>query len=99
MSLPPRPRLSFLALPPPGSRRLPWTVRLPAAGVGLTQVVKQRQGRRLVRLEVRAVIGAQAALPYLFHLNTEDFRFAPPFPISEAIGLGALESTGVTRLH
>ncbi len=28
---------------------LPWALRLPVAGVALTQAVKQRQGRRLVR--------------------------------------------------
>jgi hypothetical protein len=48
---------------------LPWTLRLPAAGVGLTQAVKHRQGGRLVRVEARTVIGETATLPYTVHVE------------------------------
>jgi IS1 family transposase len=48
---------------------VPWRVRLPAEGVALTQAVKQRQGRRQVRVDVRAVIGKQAELPYTVHIE------------------------------
>jgi len=51
---------------------LPWELRLPAAGVALTQAVKHRQGRRLVRLEVRAMIGAVAAQPYTVHVERQN---------------------------
>jgi IS1 family transposase len=48
-------------VPTPG---LPWELSLPAAGVALTQAVKHRKGRRLERLELRAVLGEQAEQPY-----------------------------------
>ncbi len=51
---------------------LPWELRLPAPGVALTQAVKHRQGRRLVRVEVRAVIGAEAAQPYTVHVERQN---------------------------
>ena len=57
--------------PVPG-RELPWTLRLPAPGVRLTQAVKQRQGRRLVRVEVRAVIGEPADFPYTVHVERQN---------------------------
>jgi len=47
---------------PPG-----WAILRPTPGVALTQAVKHRQGRRLVRVEVRATIGAAAAQPYDVH--------------------------------
>jgi IS1 family transposase len=53
-------------------RELPWAVRLPAPGVRLTQAVKQRQGRRLVRIDVRAVIGEAAAFPYTVHVERQN---------------------------
>jgi IS1 family transposase len=43
---------------------LPWTLLLPTPGVALTQAVKHRKGRRLERVEVRAVLGEQAVQPY-----------------------------------
>jgi IS1 family transposase len=57
------------AAPPTG---LPWELRLPVDGVALTQAVKQRQGRRVVRVEVRAVIGEVAALPYTVHVERQN---------------------------
>ncbi len=42
---------------------------LPTPGVALTQVVKQRRGRRLVRVEVRPVIGPVPACPYTVHIE------------------------------
>lgn len=42
-------------------------VRTP--GTALTQAVKHRRGRRLARVEVRAPIGAVAAVPYTVHLE------------------------------
>ena len=38
-------------------------------GVGLTQAVKHRRGRRLERVEVRAPIGELAAQPYTVHIE------------------------------
>jgi hypothetical protein len=46
-----------------------WQILLPTPGVGLTQVVKQRRGRRLVRVEVRATIGPPAPQPYTVHIE------------------------------
>jgi IS1 family transposase len=54
------------------AEELSWTVRLPAAGVALTQAVKRRQGRRLVRVDIHAVIGEQAALPYAVHIERQN---------------------------
>jgi hypothetical protein len=39
----------------------------PTSGVGLTQVVKHRQGRRLVKVEIRQVLGVAVAEPYTVH--------------------------------
>jgi hypothetical protein len=49
---------------PPG-----WEVLARATGTALTQAVKHRQGRRLVRTEVRAPIGPAAAQPYTVHIE------------------------------
>ncbi len=46
-----------------------WDILLPTPGVRLTQAVKHRRGRRLVRVEVRATIGAAAAQPYTVHVE------------------------------
>jgi IS1 family transposase len=43
---------------------LPWELLLPTPGVALTQAVKHRKGRRLERVEVRAVLGEPAERPY-----------------------------------
>lgn len=42
---------------------------LRTAGVALTQVVKHRRGRRLDRVEVRAMIGDPVSQPHLVHLE------------------------------
>jgi hypothetical protein len=39
----------------------------PTAGVGLTQVIKHRQGRRLVKVEIAHVFGVAIAQPYTVH--------------------------------
>ena len=41
----------------------------PAAGVGVTQTVKQRVGGRVVRVQVRAVLGPPPACPYTVHVE------------------------------
>ncbi len=41
----------------------------PAPGVGLVQAVKQRQGRRLVRVEVRVIRGEPLACPHTGHVE------------------------------
>lgn len=46
-----------------------WTVLRRAAGTGLTQVIKRRQGRRIVQVDVRATIGEAAEQPYLVHVE------------------------------
>jgi IS1 family transposase len=44
-----------------------WAILKPTANVRLTQAIKHRKGRRLVRVAVRATIGAPAELPYAVH--------------------------------
>ena len=46
-----------------------WTVLRRVAGTRLTQVVKRRQGRRVVQVDVRATIGEEAEQPYLVHVE------------------------------
>jgi IS1 family transposase len=46
-----------------------WERLVVTAGTSLTQVVKHRQGRRLVRAEVRATIGPAAEQPYTVHVE------------------------------
>ncbi len=46
-----------------------WAILKPTERVRLTQAVKHRTGRRLARVEVRATIGAPAALPDAVHLE------------------------------
>ena len=46
-----------------------WRILIPTPGVRLTQVVKRRCGRRLVRVEVRATIGPAAAQPHTVHVE------------------------------
>lgn len=50
-----------------GKRGRPPLVMTP--GLHLTQAVKHRQGGRVVRVEVRAVIGDPVACPYVVHLE------------------------------
>lgn len=49
-----------------------WEVRLPVPGVALTQAVKHRKGRRLVRVAVRAVLGEVAVQPYTVHVERQN---------------------------
>ncbi|MBI4497297.1 MAG: hypothetical protein HY689_05300 [Chloroflexi bacterium] len=51
---------------------MPWPVFLPVPGVAWTQAVKYRQGRRLKRVEVRAVLGEQAAQPYTVQVERQN---------------------------
>lgn len=53
----------------PVTDREGWHVLKLAPGVALTQGVKHRQGRRLARVELRAVIGTPAAQPYTVHIE------------------------------
>jgi hypothetical protein len=46
-----------------------WKILKPTEGIALTQAVKHRKGRRLERVEVRAVFGEVANLPYAVHLE------------------------------
>lgn len=46
-----------------------WVLLVPAAGVGLTQAVKHRQGRRLVRVDVRNPLGKAVVQPYTVHVE------------------------------
>lgn len=46
-----------------------WKILRPTEGIALTQAVKHRKGRRLDRVEVRAVFGEPAELPYAVHLE------------------------------
>jgi hypothetical protein len=46
-----------------------WKILKPTEGMALTQAVKHRKGRRLERVEVRAVFGEEANLPYAVHLE------------------------------
>jgi hypothetical protein len=51
---------------------LPWDLLLPTPRVALTQAVKHRKGRRLERVEVRAVLGEQAEQPYTVHVERQN---------------------------
>jgi hypothetical protein len=53
----------------PSGVRPGWDILRPTPGIGLTQAVKHRKGRRLERVEVRAIIGAPVAQPYAVHLE------------------------------
>jgi IS1 family transposase len=46
-----------------------WAILKPTEGIALTQAVKHRKGRRLDRIEVRAVLGESVELPYTVHLD------------------------------
>lgn len=41
----------------------------PTAGVGLTQVIKHRRGRRLVKVEIVHVLGVALAEPFTVHTD------------------------------
>ena len=53
----------------PSGIRPGWDILRPTPGIRLTQAVKHRKGRRLVRVEVRATIGEAVAQPYAVHLE------------------------------
>jgi hypothetical protein len=46
-----------------------WDILRPTDGIRLTQAVKHRKGRRLVRVEIRAAIGDPIEQPYAVHLE------------------------------
>lgn len=46
-----------------------WSILQRTPGAGLTQAVKYRRGRRLLRVEVRAPIGPVADQPYAVHIE------------------------------
>ena len=46
-----------------------WCILKPTPGVRLTQSVKHRHGRRLVRVEIRATIGPAVAQPHAVHIE------------------------------
>jgi transposase-like protein/IS1 family transposase len=46
-----------------------WKILKPTEEIALTQAIKHRKGRRLQRVEVRAVFGVEAELPCAVHLE------------------------------
>jgi hypothetical protein len=53
----------------PSGIRPGWDIVRPTKGIRLTQAVKHRKGRRLVRVEIRAAIGEPVEQPYAVHLE------------------------------
>lgn len=53
----------------PSGIRPGWDYLRPTEGVRLTQAVKHRKGRRLIRVEVRATIGESVEQPYPVHIE------------------------------
>jgi IS1 family transposase len=53
----------------PSGIRPGWDILRPTEGIRLTQAVKHRKRRRLVRVEVRATIGEPVAQPYPVHIE------------------------------
>jgi hypothetical protein len=53
----------------PSGIRPGWDILRPTEGIRLTQAVKHRKGRRLIRVEVRATSGEPVAQPYPVHLE------------------------------
>jgi hypothetical protein len=53
----------------PSGIRETWSVLRRTPGVGLSQVVKHRRGRRLERVEVRTRLGAPVAQPHTVHIE------------------------------
>lgn len=53
----------------PSGIRPGWDILRPTAGIRLTQAVKHRKGRRLERVEVRAIIGELIDQPFAVHLE------------------------------
>jgi len=53
----------------PSGIRPGWDILRRTEGVRLTQAVKHRKGRRLVRVEVRATIGAAVEQPHPVHIE------------------------------
>lgn len=53
----------------PSGIRPGWDILRPTVGIRLTQAVKHRKGRRLERVDVRAIIGDLIDQPYAVHLE------------------------------
>jgi IS1 family transposase len=53
----------------PSGIRASWSIVRPTPGVGLSQMVKHRRGRRLERVEVRTRLGAPVAQPHTVHIE------------------------------
>jgi hypothetical protein len=53
----------------PSGIRPRWDNLRPTAGIRLTQAVKHRKGRRLVRVDVRTTIGEPVEQPYPVHIE------------------------------
>jgi hypothetical protein len=53
----------------PSGIRPGWDILRPTEGIRLTQAVKHRKGRRLIRVEVRATIGQLVEQPYPIHIE------------------------------
>src|SRR5262249_17162396 len=53
----------------PSGIRSGWDILRPTEGIRLTQAVKHRKGRRLLRVEVRATIGEPVEQPYPVHIE------------------------------
>lgn len=53
----------------PSGIRPGWDILRPTEGIRLTQAVKHRKGRRLIRVEVRATIGEPVEQPYPVHIE------------------------------
>jgi hypothetical protein len=53
----------------PSGIRPGWNILRPTEGIRLTQAVKHRKGRRLVRVDIRATIGDPVEQPYPVHIE------------------------------
>jgi hypothetical protein len=53
----------------PSGIRPGWNILRPTEGIRLTQAVKHRKGRRLIRIEARATIGELVEQPYPVHIE------------------------------
>lgn len=53
----------------PSGIRPGWDILRPTEGIHLTQAVKHRKGRRVIRVEVRATIGEPVEQPYPVHIE------------------------------
>ena len=53
----------------PSGIRPGWDILRPTEGIRLTQAVKHRKGRRIIRVEVRGTIGEPVEQPYPVHIE------------------------------